>query len=142
MESASSGLRFRLRRALRQTEAQHRQLRELGAGLRRAIDSEDRDATREGFRRYREGVGAHFALEDAVLFPALHGLHPGRAADLERLGREHHGFLEALARLAALLEIELTAFAASFESLGMELAAHERREAEVVSSVTAGSPAA
>ena len=141
MESASSGLRFRLRRALRQSVEQHGQLRELRARLRRAIESEDRDDTREGFRRYREGVGAHFALEDGVLFPALHGLHPGRAADLEHLGREHNGFLEALARLAALLEIELAAFAASFESLGVELAAHERREEEVVSALTAGSPA-
>ena len=138
MESASSGLRFRLRRTLRQIAEQHRQLRDLHAGLRRAMASGERDATREGFRRYREGVGAHFALEDAVLFPALHGLQPARAVDLERLGREHDGFLEALARLASLLEVELAAFAAGFESLGAELAAHERREEEVVSSLTAG----
>jgi len=142
MTSAGSGLRFRLRRALRQSVEQHKQLRELAARLRRAIDDVDREATREGFRRYCEGVRAHFALEDTVLFPALHGLHPGQAADLERLGREHDGFLDALARLASLIEVEVAAFAAGYESLGAELAAHERREEEVVAVLTARSPAA
>ena len=85
MESDGSGLRYRLRRALRQIGEQHQQLRELHSRLRRAVASGDRRDARDGFRRYREAVGAHFALEDGVFFPALHGLHPEHAEELDPL---------------------------------------------------------
>jgi hypothetical protein len=142
MDAAGPGLRHRLERALRQIAQQHRQLHELGAGLLGALASGDRGAVREGFRRYLEAVGAHFALEDGVFFPALHGLHPERGGELEPIGQEHAGLLDALRRLGALLEREATApFAEGLESLRAALAAHERREEQVVASLTAAQPA-
>ncbi|HZO09544.1 MAG TPA: hemerythrin domain-containing protein [Myxococcota bacterium] len=139
---AGPGLRHRLERALRQIAQQHRQLHELGAGLLAALAAGDRGAVRRGFLRYLEAVGAHFALEDGVFFPALHGLHPERSGELEPIGAEHAGLLDALRRLGERLGPEATAaFAEGFESLRAALAAHERREEQVVSRLTAAPPA-
>ena len=142
MESAASGLRHRLQHALRRTGEQHRQLREFHADVRQAVASAEPGDTRERFHRYRTALGAHFALEDDVLFPALHGLHPDRAPELERLGGEHAGLRDALGRLAALLDHDaLAPFAAGFESLCATLAAHEAQEETLVSRLTAAAPA-
>jgi hypothetical protein len=140
MESDGSGLRYRLRRALRQIGAQHRQLHELHARLRRAVASEDRQDAGERFRRYQEAVGAHFALEDDVFFPALHGLHPEQGEALERLGRDHDDLLDELVRLGSLLDRETFAvFGAGFESLRAAFASHEKREEDLVSRLTGAS---
>ena len=140
MESDGSGLRYRLRRALRQIGEQHRQLRELHAALRRAMASQDRQDARERFRCYREAVGAHFELEDDVFFPALHGLHPEHAEALESLGRDHDALLDELVRLGSLLEGEApAAFGAGFDALRAAFASHETREEDLVSRLTAAS---
>ena len=140
MESDGSGLRYRLRRALRQIGEQHHQLRVLHSRLRRAIASEDRRDARDGFRHYCEAVGAHFALEDGVFFPALHGLHPEHAEELERLLRDHEGLRDTLGRLGRLLDLETIApFGEGFESLRGSFATHERREEDLVSRLAAAS---
>ena len=58
----------------------------------------------------------------------MHGLDPAHAEELECLGRDHEGLLDALERLDPLLETAVAAFAAGFEELRATFAAHEQRE--------------
>jgi hypothetical protein len=140
MELAGSGLRYRMRRALRQIGDQHRQLHEIHDRLGAAIASGSRGEAREAFVRYRHAIGAHFELEDGVFFPALHGLHPAEREELEALGRDHDGLLAALARLAPLLEdgaSGLDRFGTAFDAFRRELGQHEKREESLVSRIAA-----
>jgi hypothetical protein len=136
MELAPAGLRYRLRRALRQIGEQHRQLRELHDRLAVAIAAGERSAARDAFVRFRHAIGAHFELEDEVFFPALHGLHPEERGDLEGLGSDHAGLLAALKQLGSLFEEDsLERFAAAFDAFRLDLAAHEKREEALVARI-------
>jgi hypothetical protein len=134
MEPGDSGLRYRVRRALRQIADQHRQLHEIRGRLRGCLAARDRRGLRDAFVRYRHAIGAHFELEEGVFFPALHGLHPEEREGLESLGREHQGLLAGLQRIAPLVEAPgLERFDAAFEAFGGEMADHEKREELLVS---------
>lgn len=136
MELAESGLRYRMRRALRQIGDQHRLLHEIHERLRREIASGERREARESFVRYRHAIGAHFELEDGTFFPALHGLHPQEQGDLEALSREHAELLAALAALAPLLEDAATErFAAGLDAFLRDFSQHERREEALVARI-------
>jgi hypothetical protein len=131
MEPLESGLRFRLRRAARQIAQQHQSIREILSSLERSLREGEpgRDAVHALFGRYREAVEAHFSLEEDVLFPALHGLHPSRSPELAGLEAEHGVFAGRLAALAELLaSASLAEFGAGFERLAREMGAHETRE--------------
>jgi hypothetical protein len=79
---------------------------------------------------------AHFALEDEVFFPALHGLRPQFAESLEALSREHAGFSETLRKLGVDLEASgVESFQSGFEAYSEILAAHERREEQIVATL-------
>jgi len=133
MELGDSGLRYRLRRALRQIGEQHRQLREIQAGLEAAAARGDRAALRDAFVRYRHAIGAHFELEESVFFPALHGLHPAEQEPLEALGRDHVEMLAELQRVSPLLDAPgLDGFGAAFGAFRSSFASHERREEALV----------
>ena len=133
MELGDSGLRYRMRRALRQIGEQHRQLREILDRLEAAVAAGDRHELRDAFVRYRHAVGAHFELEDGVFFPALHGLHPEEQEPLEALSGEHVGLLEQLQQLAPLVDAPaLDGFGAAFSGFRAGLGAHERREESLV----------
>ena len=136
MELAESGLRYRMRRALRQIGEQHRQLHEIRDRLGRALASGDPDEARDTLVRYRHAVGAHFELEDDVFFPALHGLHPDQREDLEALGRDHARLLAALAQMMPVLEQSgVESFAAAFDAFRRELARHEAEEERLVAGI-------
>ena len=136
MELAEAGLRYRMRRALRQIGDQHRQLREIHDGLGAAIASGERRDARDAFVRYQHAIGAHFELEDQVFFPALHGLHPEEREGLEALGRDHGVLIAALQRLAPLLgESALERFGAALDAFRRDLAQHEQREEALVSRI-------
>jgi hypothetical protein len=140
MELGDYGLRYRLRRALRQIGEQHRQLKQIHERLVAAVASGERGEARDGFVRYRHAIGAHFELEDGVFFPALHGLHPEEREELEALSRDHAGLLVALQRLLPLLEeAALGRFGFAFAAFRSELAQHEQREEALVSRI-AGEP--
>jgi hemerythrin-like domain-containing protein len=140
MELGDSGLRYRLRRALRQIGEQHRRLHELQDRIGAALAEGDRGELRDAFVRYRHAIGAHFELEDGVFFPALHGLHPESQRDLEDLSHEHGDLLETLRRLAALIDApEAARFGAAFAAFGDQFARHEAREEGVVSGLAEGS---
>jgi hypothetical protein len=139
MEPGESGLRYRMRRALRQIGEQHRQLREILDRLQAALASGDRPGLRDAFVRYRHAAGAHFELEDGVFFPALHGLHPEEGEMLELLSGEHVGMLAELQRLAPLVEAQaLDGFGAAFSSFRAGLASHEGREEDLVARLVEG----
>lgn len=136
MEIAGTGLRYRMRRALRQIGDQHRRLHEIRDRLGAAVASGSRRDARDAFVRYRHAIGAHFELEDAVFFPALHGLHPEEREDLDALGADHVGLLATLQRLLPLLdEAPLERFGAAFDAFGASLGQHERREEALVSRI-------
>jgi hemerythrin superfamily protein len=134
MELADAGLRYRMRRALRQIGEQHLALHEIHERLVSAIASGGRLEARDVFVRFRHAIGAHFELEDGVFFPALHGLHPEEQEALEALGRDHAALLAALQRLVPLLEeAALERFGAAFDTFRRDLAQHEKREEALVS---------
>jgi hypothetical protein len=134
MELGDAGLRYRMRRALRQIGEQHRHLREIRDALHGALAADDRPELRDSFVRYRHAIGAHFELEDGVFFPALHGLHPGARERLEALGAEHAELLARLQQLAPLVDaVALDGFAAGFAAFGDEMSEHEGREEALVS---------
>ncbi len=133
MQLGDPGLRYRMRRALRQIGEQHRQLRQILDRLEAAVASGDRPELRNAFVRYRHAIGAHFELEDAVFFPALHGLHPEEGESLEALSGEHLGLLAELQHLAPLADAPaLDGFGIAFSGFRAQLGAHERREEALV----------
>jgi hypothetical protein len=133
MESPEPGLRYRMRRALRQMGDQHRGLREIHERLAAALAAGNRREATDAFVRFRHALGAHFELEEGVFFPALHGLHPEEGPDLEALGREHGELLGALQRIAPLLEAApLEGVGTEFAGFRGELGAHEHREEGLV----------
>jgi len=125
------GLRLRLRRALKRTEGQHQQLR--------ALLHDAETAARAGtdpvaaLSRLRDGLRAHFELEEGVSFPALHGLAPDAQTSLEALEREHHGFLGDLAGL-----LEGSCSCDGVLRFGGALREHEQREERLLASILGG----
>ena len=133
MDVMQNGLIFRVRRSARRLADQHRHLRELIPEFERAVELEDSDALRSMISRFMVGVVAHFNLEEDVFFPALHGLRSDQTTALDRLSREHHGFLRRLTELRELLTAAtVEAFAQDFRKLLTDLGAHEKLEEQLV----------
>jgi hemerythrin-like domain-containing protein len=127
------GLRHRLKRALRQIEAQHRHLRPIYAELVRSLDSGGVEDMRRWIARYREALEAHFAVEEEVLFPALRGLRPASEPQLVELSDEHVSFAAELRGFEQQLERGYGhASAAGITALAAQLEAHERREEQLL----------
>jgi hypothetical protein len=127
-----TGLRHRLRRALRRMEGQHLHLRPLLAEIDDAVRAGALAEIGERLTRLRDALSAHFELEESVLFPALHGLSPGSARDLTQLAEEHRAFLSELLHLAGGDGRARSAEAIS--RLRSALAAHEKREERLLAS--------
>jgi hypothetical protein len=128
MEGMRAGLRSRLRRALQRVGEQHRSLREIGVELDRALASGSREPVDAWLTRMRDGLAAHFELEEKVLFPALHGLDPAMLPEIEQLERDHGRFLDALGPLLGRELSESPLSPAHLKGLRERLAAHELRE--------------
>lgn len=128
-----AGLRFRLRRAAKQIGEQHRQIEGVRLDLEAALGAGARADLEALLARFREAIGAHFALEEDVFFPALHGLHPDRSEQLERLSSEHAIFRDMLEGLGRRFDGQaLEGFGASFQELVKSLAVHETQEEQLV----------
>jgi hypothetical protein len=128
MEGMRAGLRSRLRRALQRVAEQHRSLREIAVELDRALPSGSRESVDVWLTRMRDGLAAHFELEEKVLFPALHGLDPATMPEIEQLERDHGRFLDGWGALLG-RELSKSALApAHLKGLRERLAAHELRE--------------
>jgi iron-sulfur cluster repair protein YtfE (RIC family) len=137
MDPMATGLRYRLRRASRQIAEQHKHMRELARELEQALADQLPDKLKDVLLRFRGAMDAHFALEDGVFFPALHGLHPEQRSELEELSRQHQNFGVELERLRQRLEEgSLERFGTAFHELVKGLSLHEQREEKVVRSLS------
>jgi iron-sulfur cluster repair protein YtfE (RIC family) len=134
-DGLETGLRHRLRRAVRRSESQHGQLRALLAEIEGPVRAGALTVPGEWIARLRDALQAHFELEDQVLFPALHGLEPTASGSIETLSREHADFLSELG--ASLAEPSGCACDA-FLRLRAALGDHERREEQLLESVVDG----
>ena len=133
MNEFETGLRHRLRRALRQTVLQHQRLRVLYRRLDEALERGAVDAARAAADRLKAALAAHFELEDAVIFPAFHGLAHRSAHDLNVLAREHRRYLVEFEGLCEQLDtVALAAFADAYRSFVAAVGDHERREEELL----------
>lgn len=136
MNEFETGLRHRLRRALRQTALQHQRLRVLYRRLDEALESGAVDAACSAAERLHAALKAHFELEDAVIFPAFHGLVHRSAHDLNLLARDHRRYLAEFEGLRKQLEAAgLAAFAEAYRSFAAAVGDHERREEELLTSL-------
>jgi iron-sulfur cluster repair protein YtfE (RIC family) len=96
MSDEQPGLRPRLAHASRRLPAQHEYLDALLATTRRALERNTPPEAREALHAFRGALDAHFALEEQVHFPALHGLEPGCVAQIEELVLDHHALRDRL----------------------------------------------
>ena len=124
-DTLETGLRHRLRRALRRIESQHVQMRALLQELEEMARSKDAAGAREPLAHLRDALAAHFELEDQVLFPALHGLSPDARISLESLSEQHREFL---AELGDMLASKRVCDAEAVARLHASIGEHERRE--------------
>jgi hypothetical protein len=119
------GLRHRLRRAKLRILTQHRRLHALlrdaeAAALQRA-------PLCDCVALLRDGLRAHFDLEEEVCFTALHGLEPAARPSLVRLAGDHRAFLDELGQLLG----DPPDAAPRLLLLGQALREHEQREEEL-----------
>jgi hemerythrin-like domain-containing protein len=130
------GLSLRMRRETRVISLQHRALDDFYVRLSAAIDGDDPHAARAAFARFADALEAHLALEDGLYFPALRGLVPALAGDLEALCDEHQQLRERLADLGQRIEAGCCAECAQpLERLGGDIAEHEGREEGLLASI-------
>jgi iron-sulfur cluster repair protein YtfE (RIC family) len=128
-----TGLRYRVQRVQHQMRAQHRHLHPFFDEIQSALARRDGAPVEDGLERLAEALEAHFDLEDEVLFPALHGLHPERGEEIAALSEDHGELLGALARLFdALRDAALARFAEDFDAFREDLARHEAREEQLI----------
>ena len=136
MNEFETGLRHRLRRALRQTAHQHEHLRALHKRLDDALEGGAVAAVRAAAERLHAALAAHFELEDAVIFPAYHGRAHSSAGELNALVQEHRRYLAELERMRAQLDATaLSTFAAAYRAFSESIGDHERREEALLSSL-------
>jgi iron-sulfur cluster repair protein YtfE (RIC family) len=134
MDPMVSGLRYRVRRAARQISDQHRHMSELRRRCDEALAGGGGEELREALLRYCGALDAHFALEEDVFFPALHGLRPEHTEELDALSREHEVFATRLTALRRCTETESggDGVVASFQAFAEEMRQHEAREERLV----------
>ena len=99
MDRIDIGLRRRIERLVRQIASQHRSLGALYGDLTAAFSKDARARASDLYERYVEAVLAHFALEEACLFPACRGLNPEIGRELHALCLEHEFFVEEMEKL-------------------------------------------
>lgn len=133
MDPMAAGLRFRVQRAARKIPQQHRHIDEVFVHLQAALVRGVLPEVKELFLQYHGAIEAHFAIEDDVFFPALHGLHPEQGAELQKLCDEHQSFSQDLEELADRLNSGiLDAFGSGLHSFVARLALQEAKEARLL----------
>lgn len=129
MSDEQPGLRLRLAHASRRLPAQHEYLDALLATTRRALERSAPAEAREALHAFRGALDAHFALEEQVHFPALHGLDPARSREIEVLVLEHRALRDRLLVLEGQVGREpRDGVARAFVDFAATLRDHETRE--------------
>jgi len=130
------GLVLRMQREARVISSQHRQLDDFYRRVADAVHGDQPDTARAVFARFADALEAHLALEDGLYFPALLGLRPSLARDLEALCDEHQQIRERLADVARLIDAGVCAECARpLERLAGDIAEHEGREEGLLASI-------
>ena len=141
MSDEQPGLRPRLAHASRRLAVQHEYLDALLATTRRALERNTPPEAREALHAFRGALDAHFSLEEQVHFPALHGLEPARADEIEALVLEHRSLRDRLLVLEGQVGREpRDGVARDFVDLGAALREHESREERLFGAVTTSAP--
>jgi len=123
---------------VRQIASQHHHLSQALDSLSEAVDRADRERALAWFDRLHDAVEAHFALEDRVIFPALHGLRSDRGDELVALSEEHERFLAELWRIRERVEAgDFPPGAKTLAMLRVALRSHESREEKLVGDLAA-----
>lgn len=127
------GLRLRLAHEARRIATQHAYLDALEATTRRALERGTAHEIAEALRGFEGALASHFALEEQVHFPALHGLHADLGDEIGALERDHDDFHATLGEMrsdvaAAAGDGVRDGVVARFAALGAALRAHESRE--------------
>lgn len=137
MNAMETGLRHRLRRAVRQVGSQHEHLRSAHAAVADAAAAADIDELATCIDRLCGAIDAHFALEESVFFPALRGLNPQSERELQALVGEHAAYQAELDRLRDLLaNAPLAEFSTEYDAFAASTAEHERREERLLASLS------
>lgn len=127
------GLRLRLAHASRRLAVQHDYLDALLAATQRALERNTPAEAREALAGFAGALEAHFALEEQLHFPALHGLRLELAPELEALMLEHRALRERMRALAERVGKEpRESVTAEFVALGGVLRVHESREEQLL----------
>ncbi len=127
--SVEEGLGLRLRREALRVASQHHQLDQFHEVFENALARGDAASAQLSFARFADALEAHFALEEQVYFPALHGRGGASAPELAELVREHDALRGALEEIhSALRARDLPACDAAIGAWLPRLVLHERRE--------------
>jgi hemerythrin-like domain-containing protein len=123
---------MRLAHEARRIAGQHAYLDELEGTTRKALGGE-RDEAIGGLRAFATSLDSHFALEEQVQFPALHGLDPSCRSELAALVVDHRKLQQDLTSLIERLENddsreERAYVRNAFDWLTADLRRHEERE--------------
>jgi hemerythrin-like domain-containing protein len=141
MSADEPGLRKRLDRESRRISSQHRQLDVLLQAVATALECEDRPAARAHFVRVADALDAHFAIEEELTFPAVHGLRPALGPTLASLASEHDVLRERTQGVADALQRDGHSggeLLVSLDSLVESLRAHEDREEALLQAIRGG----
>jgi iron-sulfur cluster repair protein YtfE (RIC family) len=136
------GLRMRLAHEARRIASQHAYLDALEATTLRALERGDPLEMRQALDGFHGSLDSHFALEEQVHFPALHGLRAEFEVELLALVREHQRFRSVLVGLGAQARRsppDPAELAAAFRELAAELGRHEQREERLLAQAPARS---
>ncbi|MFO0662899.1 MAG: hemerythrin domain-containing protein [Polyangiaceae bacterium] len=82
----------------------HDRLEVLFEELLRAFEDNDREAVARLWNEFDSGLQAHFAAEEAVLFPAMETHHPHETMELKE---EHDAFRQKLTELGIGVDLHL-----------------------------------
>lgn len=142
MNLKQNGLRRRVEIESRRIPSQHRQLDQFYGVLVDVLAHRDAAGSRTAFAHFADACRAHFAMEDEIYFPALHGLRPDLEHALTELVQEHRAMVRTLERLASLFEADRLAEAeGELDRLVTRLQAHEGREERILEGLRPARPA-
>lgn len=132
MTPADSGLSRRLAIEGRRIAAQHAKLGELCVALIDAVSNDHLAAAQAALDTLREGLLAHFDVEERVQIPALHGSNPSLEPRLRKIIEQHDRFRNDLKTFTGTLQGgDLTAFREPLGLFVSALAEHEAQEEEL-----------
>ncbi len=130
------GLRMRLARQGTGIATQHRQLDVFVREVSQALCRVQRRDCETAVYRLQGALNAHFAVEEQVVFPALHGLNSELADRILALERDHERLREDVDRLAlAIVTSDITTARRVLQEFDAALSAHERSEERILENV-------